>query len=209
MPAARSGWWRTTASSGLSPMAFARILAGACLALAFSGSACARGPIAPVQRMDLPGFMGRWYVIASISTRFEKDGYDAVETYRLQGDGSICTSLRFRPGGFDAPVKLIHSQATVVPGRGNAEWKVHLFWFMHAQYLVGWLAPDGNQVLVVRDARDYLWYMARTPTVGAADYRAMLARAEALGYDIAKVRRTPQRWPEKDPGSKVFESPCR
>lgn len=184
------------------------MVACACLALALSGNASAGKPIVPVRNLDLPGFMGRWYVIASIPTRFERDGYNAVETYRLLGDGSICTSLRFRPHGFSAPVKQIESRATVVPGRDNAEWKVHLFWFMQAQYLVGWLAPDESQVLVVRDARDYLWYMARTPDVPEADYQAVLARAEVLGYDIARVRRTPQRWPEKGPGSDVFESSC-
>jgi len=184
------------------------MVACTCMALALAANASAVAPLAPPKKLDLPGFMGRWYVIASIPTRFERDGYDAVETYRLQDDGSICTSLRFRPHRFDAPVRQIQSRATVVPGSGNAEWKVHLFWFMQAQYLVGWLAPDGSQVLVVRDARDYLWYMARTPTVSPADYQAVLARARALGYDVAKVRRTPQRWPERGPGSGTFESPC-
>lgn len=185
------------------------MIACACLALVLSGNAsAAEPPITPVKQLDLPSYMGRWYVIASIPTRFERDGYNAVETYRLQNDGSICTSFRFRPHGFDAPVKLIHSRATVVAGSGNAQWKVHLFWFMQAQYLVGWLAPDASQVLVVRDARDYLWYMARTPTVSEADYQAALARAKAFGYDIAKVHRTPQRWPEQGPGSDTFESSC-
>lgn len=36
-------------------------------------------PITPVAHVDLPRFMGDWYVIATIPTRFEKNAYDAVE----------------------------------------------------------------------------------------------------------------------------------
>jgi apolipoprotein D and lipocalin family protein len=60
------------------------------------------------------------------------------------------------------------------------------------QYVIGWLADDGSQTLVVRDARDHLWYMARTPEVSAADYAAMLRRAAAMGYDTGRIERVPQ-----------------
>ncbi|MET0331186.1 MAG: lipocalin family protein, partial [Dyella sp.] len=44
-------------------------------------------PIKPVEHVDLARFMGDWYVIATIPTRFEKNAYNAVETYKLQPDG--------------------------------------------------------------------------------------------------------------------------
>ena len=171
-------------------------LLAAPLALARHDDARARAPITPVDHVDLAGYMGRWYVIASIPTRFERGGHNPVETYELAPDGSVCTGFRFRPDGFDAAPKTIHSPATIVRGSGNAEWRVHLFGFLRAQYLVGWLAPDASQVLVVRDARDHLWYMAREPVVAEVDYAAMLARARALGYEVAKIEKMPQRWPE-------------
>ena len=171
--------------------------------------ACTRAvPIKPVASVDLSRYMGRWYVIASIPTRFERGGHNPVETYRLDPGGSICTWFRQRPGSFDAPVQLIHSSARVVPGSDNAEWRVRFFAVLKAQYLVGWLKPDYSQVLVVRDARDHLWYMARTPTVAVADYQAMLARAQAMGYDSAQIEKAAQRWPESAPGSETFEGAC-
>ena len=178
-------------------------------ALFFAGYAHAAQPIQPVQHVDLQRYMGRWYVIASIPSRVERGGHNAVETYRLEPDGSICTWFRLRKGSFNAPVKLIHSTATVVPGTGNAEWSVHLYWLLRLQYLVGWLSPDYSQVMVVRDARDYLWYMARTPQVSDADYQAMLARAKAMGYDTSKIKNVPQRWPETGAGSNTFEGSCQ
>lgn len=106
-------------------------------------------------------------------------------------------------------MKLLQSTGLVVPGTGNAEWKIRFFGLFKAQYKVGWLAPDYSQVLIVRDARDYLWYMARTPTVPESDYQAMLARAGTLGYDVDRIERVPQRWPETDAGRDTFHGECK
>lgn len=177
-------------------------------ALAACHGARAERPIAPVSRVDLSRYMGRWYVIASIPTGFESDEYNPVETYRPQPDGSICTSFRFREGGFGGPLKKIHSVASVVGGTGNAEWRVQLFWVLRAQYIVAWLAPDYSAVIVGRDARDYMWMMARTPQIPTDEYRRLLTKVQAMGYDLSRVRKSPQRWPEVDASSSPGDS-CR
>jgi len=63
--------------------------------------------------------------------------------------------------------------------------------------------------MIVRDARDYLWYMARTPSVSESDYQAMLVRAGALGYDASRIERVPQHWPETDVGKDTFQGACK
>lgn len=176
--------------------------------LSLAACAGAADPIQPVRGVDLSRYMGRWYVIASIPTRFERGGHNPVETYSRNADGTICTWFRQRRGSFDAPVKLLHSTASVLKGSGNGEWRVRFFAFLSTQYLVGWLKPDYSQVMVVRDARDYLWYMARTPQVSDTDYKAMLDRARGMGYDIAKIQKAPQRWPEQAADSRTFAGTC-
>ena len=103
-------------------------LAAAFMAAALAACHCARAdrPIAPVSHVLLSRYMGSWYVIASIPTRFGSDAYNPVETYRLRPDGSICTSFRFREGRFGGPPKTIHSVATVVAGTGNAVLRARL-----------------------------------------------------------------------------------
>jgi len=179
------------------------------LAALLMGCAEASTPIKPVEHVDLPRYMGRWYVIGIIPTWMERGNHNPVETYQLDRDGNVCTWYRYRPDRFDAPVKLLHSTGLVVPGTGNAEWKVRFFGLFKAQYKVGWLAPDYGQVLIVRDARDYLWYMARTPTVTDTDWQAMLERARAMGYDPSRIQRVPQRWPETDVGRDIFHGECK
>jgi apolipoprotein D and lipocalin family protein len=156
-------------------------------------------PIKPVAAIDLPRFMGKWHVIASIPTRFEKNAYNAVETYRLQPDGEVDTSFRFREGAFDNPVKTIHSTGYVKDGTGNAVWGVQVFWPIKAQYVVAYLKDDYSQTIVARDARDYTWIMARTPTIPQADYDALVLRVLDLGYPRSGIRKVPQAWPETGP----------
>lgn len=182
--------------------AFKTLLATCALTLALTTGASAsdQPPITPVPHVNLDRFMGQWYVIATIPTRFEKDAYNAVETYALQSNGHVDTSFHFRPGAFDAPVKSIHSTGFVTPGTGNAVWGVQVFWPIKAQYIVAYLKDDYSQVIVARDARDYTWVMARTPTVSAADYAALVARVKAFGYDTSRLRKVPQRWDNAVPG---------
>lgn len=156
-------------------------------------------PIKPVAHVDLPRFMGKWYVIATIPTRFEKSAYNPVETYTLQKDGNVDTQFHYRNGGFDKPVKSIHSTGFIKADSGNAVWGVQVFWPMKAQYVVAYLKDDYSQVIVARDARDYTWVMARTPSVSPADYDALVAKVKALGYDASQIRKPPQQWPETSP----------
>jgi apolipoprotein D and lipocalin family protein len=165
-------------------------------------------PIRPVRTAEVDRYLGRWYVIASMQTRLGRDGYNAVETFRRNDDGSLCIWLRQRAGRFDAPARLFKSTASVIEGSGHGEWRLRFFAFLTARYLVGWLKPDGSQTMVVRDARDYLWFLARTPTVPDADYAAMLERASAMGYDPGGMRRVPQRWPEHGADSDRFVGAC-
>ncbi|MDN5923427.1 MAG: lipocalin family protein [Xanthomonadales bacterium] len=176
--------------------------------LASSGCARASQPIAAVEHVDMSRYMGRWYVIASIPTRFERHGYNMVETYRRMPNGNVCTSLWFHEDGFNGPVKKLHSVASVVQHSGHARWKVHLFWLLREQYIVAWLKPDYSQVIVARDKRDYVWLMARTPRISAADYQAMLARVKAMGYDMSTLHKVPQQWPQANQGHPSFEESC-
>ncbi|MGH8125324.1 MAG: lipocalin family protein [Rhodanobacteraceae bacterium] len=177
-------------------MRITRLLLVCCLAT-FSATACASGlpPIKPVAQVDLPRFMGKWYLIATIPTSYGKDAYNAVETYTLKPDGDIHTTFRFNNGAFDGTVKDIHSTGYVSSGTGNAVWGVALFWPFKLQYIVAWLQPDYSQMIVARDKRDYVWVFARTPQVSQADYDALVAEVGKLGYDTSKVREVPQKWP--------------
>ncbi|MDI1253410.1 lipocalin family protein [Thermomonas sp.] len=173
-----------------------RVLASI-VALLF-GAGCAHTPptISPVANVDLQKFMGDWYVIANIPSYPEREAYNAVESYVLQPDGRIETTFRFRKGGFDAPVKIMHPVGRVVAGTNNAVWDMQVFWPIKAEYVIVGLNDDYSQTIIGRSKRDYAWVMARTPTISEQDYQAALSKLKVLGYSLDKLRKVPQQWPE-------------
>lgn len=157
---------------------------------------CAVSPenvtIRPLPSVDLQRFMGPWYVIANIPTVIEKDAHDAIETYRLDDDGTIATTFTFRKGGFDGPLKQYNPRGFVVPGTQNAIWGMRFIWPIKAEYVVAWVDAEYTETIIARSSLDYVWVMARTPTLPQDRYDALLARVRDLGYDMSKVQKVPQ-----------------
>jgi apolipoprotein D and lipocalin family protein len=148
-------------------------------------------PVAP--GVDLPRFMGAWYVIASIPSYVERHAYDAVESYELLPDGRIQTTFRYRNGNFESPLKTLRPVGTVMPGTGNAVWGMQFIWPIKAEYVISYLDPSYSETVIARSKRDYAWIMARTPQISAAAYTADVERLKAMGYDVSKLRKVPQR----------------
>lgn len=165
------------------------------IALAALGAGCIERPAAvpAVTQVDLSRFMGDWYVIASIPSWPERHAFDAVESYELRPDGRIQTTFRYRNGSFEAPVKTLRPVGSVVPGSGNAVWGMQFIWPIKAEYVIAYLDSSYIQTIIARSKRDYVWIMARTPSISQADYAADVERVRALGYDTSKLRRVPQR----------------
>ena len=161
-------------------------------------SACATTPptIPPVASVDLPRFMGDWYVIAHIPSRPERNAYNAIETYTLQADGSIHTTFRFRNKGFDQPLKTMQPKGFVRPDTGNAVWDMQFVWPIKAEYVIVQLDPAYSVTVIARSKLDYAWIMARTPSIPASEYDAALAGLKAMGYSLDDLRKVPQQWPE-------------
>ena len=169
------------------------ILAGIAVGmLAACGGANVKDQIPPVAHVDVPKFMGDWYVIAQIPTRLEREAFDSVETYTLRDDGKVDTTFRYRDGGFDEKIKTLHPTGTVREGTGNAVWGMQFVWPIKAEYVIVYLDDDYQQTIVGRSKRDYVWLMARTPSIPDADYTAHIERIRGLGYDVDKIRRVPQ-----------------
>jgi apolipoprotein D and lipocalin family protein len=151
-------------------------------------------PMSTVPNVDLQRFMGDWYVIACIPTFLERDAYNAVESYRLNPDGTVATTFTFREGGFDGKEKAYHPTGFVVDKSTNAVWGMQFVWPIKADYRIVYLTPDYRVTVIARERRDYVWVMARTPEIPQSEYDEIVRRIAAWGYDTSKLRRVPQRW---------------
>ena len=159
-----------------------------------SCASMSKTPVPTVRQVDLPRFMGDWYVIASIPTFLEKQAYNAVESYRLDPDGTVATKFTFRKGSFEGPLKTMNPRASVLDD-SNAVWGMQFVWPIKAQYLIAHVNDEYTETVIARDSRDYVWIMARTPAITPSAYENLVTVVETLGYDASKLRRVPQHWP--------------
>jgi apolipoprotein D and lipocalin family protein len=157
-------------------------------------------PIATVEHVDLPRFMGDWYVIAHIPAFLERDAYNAVESYRLSDDGRIETTFSFNDGGFDGKRRTYTPTGFILDSNSNAVWGMRFIWPIKADYRIVYVDADYRQTIIGREKRDYVWIMARAPQIPAQDMQALVGMIAAQGYDTSKLRRVPQHWPDRATG---------
>jgi len=151
-------------------------------------------PIVTADYVNLERFMGKWYVIASIPTRIEKNAYNAVEAYELVEENRVKTTFTFREGGFDGELKRYEPTGFVEDDASNAVWGMRFVWPFKADYRILYVDEDYSQTVIGRRKRDYVWIMARTPEIPEAEYRDLVALVAQQGYDIEELRKVPQRW---------------
>ncbi len=166
----------------------------AAAALLLSGCQSSAPPVVTAARVDLQRFMGDWYVIANIPTFIEKGAHNAIESYKLDADGTIATTFTFRAGGFDGELKRYTPRGFVRDRESNAVWGMQFVWPIKADYRIMYLADDYSQTVVGHQQRDYVWIMARTPAIPETDYQRLLQFVGEQGYDIKQVLKVPQQW---------------
>jgi apolipoprotein D and lipocalin family protein len=52
-----------------------------------------------------------------------------------------------------------------------------------------YLDDNYQQTIIGRTSRDYVWIMARTPTISEQDYSNLVARVDSLGYDLNALQK--------------------
>ena len=167
------------------------------LAVLAGGCATAKPPMTTVARVDLARFSGDWFVIAHIPASLEKNAFNAVESYRVAEDGTIATTYTFRDGGFDGERKRYTPRGFVRDRSTNATWGMQFLWPFKMEYLVILLDEERGVTVIGRTDRDYVWIMARKPEIPEEELRRLIAFVGERGYDVTRLRRVPQKWPEQ------------
>lgn len=150
-------------------------------------------PIPTVDPVDLPRFMGAWYVHAHIPIPFTGDAYNAVERYRLNDEGRVDVLYTYYQGGFDGKLKI--ARPTGFPDEGEKEgtWGMRFVWPFKADYRIAYLDPDYQRTIIAREARDFVWIMSRSPELDPEIYADLVERVVEMGYDAENLQRVPQQ----------------
>ncbi len=170
------------------PSKFIRLLL--CVFL-FQGCAKMK-PIETLKFVDINRFMGNWYVIANIPTFLEHGAHNAIESYSLAEDGTVNTTFKFNQGAFDGPLKTYNPRGFIQDKESNAVWGMQFIWPIKAEYRIIYLTEDYSQTVIGRTKRDYVWIMARTPSINEEDYQRIVDFLKTQGYDTSKLQKVPQ-----------------
>lgn len=147
-----------------------------------------------VERMDIDAFMGPWYVISLLPSFLEKDAVNGIETYSLDAKGNIRVEYILYKGTPDGKKKVMHQKGWIVNKETNTEWKVRPLWPLKLPYLIIDLADDYRYSVVGTNNFDFVWILAREPTLSAEDYEGILARLTERGYNVDDLQVMPQIW---------------
>lgn len=143
--------------------------------------------IAAVHHFEPERYMGTWYEIARLPQYFERDLDEVKAQYTLNGDGTVRVVNSGvkdgEPKSITGKVKLKHPDAKPQTG----ELRVSFFWPFYSDYRVIELAPDYSYAVVTAGSRDYLWVLARKPTMPKEQLDGILERAKALGFETGEL----------------------
>lgn len=165
----------------------------AVLPLLLTACQTTRPPLKTVPSVDLPRYMGAWYVVGTIPWFVEKNNVGTMDIYELRPDGNIDVRYAFHKGSLDAPRKEWKALGRVTNPGVNSEWTVQFLWPFRAPFLIIDLAEDYSTTVVGHPSRDLVWIMSRTPEIPKAEYDRILSRLAAQGYDVSRIVRVPQR----------------
>jgi apolipoprotein D and lipocalin family protein len=167
-------------------------LATVLLGTGCSGITAKYPPLRTVSHVDLPRFMGPWYVIGTIPWVVEKNNVGTMDVYKARPDGKIDITYVFHRKELSAKQEEMHAVGTVLDRKSNATWGVQFLWPFQAPYLVMDLAPDYSTTVIGYPSRDLIWIMARTPTLPETTYQSLLKKAAAQGYETSRIVKVPQ-----------------
>jgi len=156
-------------------------------------------PLPTQDWVDLARYAGRWYEIARLPNRFEDHcAGDVAATYTLRPDGrfTVVNECRKR----DGQTTRAEGVARLADEKGPASrLKVRFapavlsfLPFVWGDYWILELDRDYRYAVVGDPSRKYLWVLSRSPEMDAATYESLVATAARLGFDTARLVRTPQ-----------------
>jgi apolipoprotein D and lipocalin family protein len=149
-------------------------------------------PLRTVTHVELSRYLGTWYEIASFPQRFQRGCTATTATYALRADGDIDVLNRCRKGSIDGEEKSARGRARVVDRATNAKLEVSFFRPFWGDYWIIDLSEDYSYAVVGHPGRDYLWILAREPTMAEGTYQGIVTRLQAQGYETSRLVRTLQ-----------------
>jgi apolipoprotein D and lipocalin family protein len=150
-----------------------------------------KGAVA-VDPFDLQKYSGRWYEIARMDFRFERNLKNVTALYSVNDDGSVKVLNR----GYDYVKKKwkeAEGRAKFAGDSKQAKLKVSFFGPFYSGYNVLALDDEYKYALVAGKSLKYLWILSRETSIPEEVKQSYLNIARELGFDTSVLI-----WTEQD-----------
>lgn len=135
---------------------------------------------------DADRYLGKWYEVARLDNRFEKNLNNTTAEYAKNPDGSI----RVVNSGYHylkKEWKQAEGKAKFVESPETAKLKVSFFGPFYAGYNVIALDENYTYALVIGKNLKYLWILSRETTIPESIKEEYLKKAAALGVQTDEL----------------------
>ena len=141
--------------------------------------------IKPVENFQLERYLGTWHEIARLDHSFERGLSKVTADYSLRDDGGLNVVNR----GFSADNNAwqeAQGKAYFVNDADKGHLKVSFFGPFYGSYIVFELDTIGYQYAFISGPnKDYLWLLARTPTVKPEVINKFISMSKSIGFDTS------------------------
>jgi apolipoprotein D and lipocalin family protein len=140
-----------------------------------------------VSHVELNRYLGKWYEIAHLPTRFQRNCTDTTATYSLSTDGNISVLNECKRNG---KVKQAKGKAKVVDKNTGAKLKVTFFWPFYGDYWILGLGKDYEYAVVGTPNRKNLWILSRTPQMDDQVFSQIIESVKSQGFNLDNLIKT-------------------
>jgi apolipoprotein D and lipocalin family protein len=140
----------------------------------------------PVQNFDIDRYLGKWYEMARIDFRFQKDLVSCTALYTLNDNGTIGVLN----SGYDTKKnkwRKAEGKAKFRSENDVAALKVSFFGPFYSDYNVIALDKNYTYALIAGRNLDYLWILSRTKDIPDDVKNNYLKIAQSIGYDTSRL----------------------
>jgi apolipoprotein D and lipocalin family protein len=135
----------------------------------------------PINDFDSIKYLGKWYEIARLDFRFEKDMNNTTAEYSLNTDGTI----RVENSGYNYRInkqKRAIGKAKFIKNNSTAQLKVSFFGPFYGAYNVIMLDKNYKYALIAGKNLKYLWILSREKTIPLEIKDSYINEAKRIGY---------------------------
>ncbi|MDO5509257.1 MAG: lipocalin family protein [Weeksellaceae bacterium] len=156
--------------------------------LALVPSACVNIPdnVQAVQNFDSEKYLGKWYEIARLDHRFERDLHEVTAEYSLKDNGNINVLNQ----GYNIKSnkwKSAEGRGKSVGSDTEGRLKVSFFGPFYSGYNIIELDDDYQHALVIGSETDYAWILAREPQISEEVKNRYVQRLASIGVNTAEL----------------------